>query len=149
MPEMKSKENNKKTFNGMSYREVQCSNSKRRATLHDRDQQWLKKNAYRNLGWDSVIRLYQKIEDFLDRYKLEDCTLEELFLEADRIGNKYLTNKEIEEFNHRFSQEVSEIAEEIDKQFPDTEIEFIDFTKKANSKISRKYNQKSYRTIKV
>ncbi|MHC5823790.1 MAG: hypothetical protein ACYT04_50140, partial [Nostoc sp.] len=64
--------------------------------------------------------LYQKIEEFLNKYHIDDLTLEELFLEVDRIGNKYLTIQEIENFNQSFSKEVNEIAEEIDKQFPDT-----------------------------
>ncbi|MEH2229503.1 MAG: hypothetical protein V7K71_07620 [Nostoc sp.] len=42
-------------------------------------------------------------------------TLEELFIDADRIGNRYLTNQEINEYNQRLSKEVNEVAEEIDK----------------------------------
>jgi C-terminal processing protease CtpA/Prc len=140
---MASPKKSRRIFQGMSYREVQSSNSKCRTKLHKEDQKWLKDNNYKNIGWDKIIILYQKIEDFLDKYALEDTTLEELFLEADRIGNRYLTNIEIEEFNQKMSKEVNEISKEIDKQFPDTEIEFIDFGK--NEKNS---NQKSYRTIK-
>jgi hypothetical protein len=125
---MASPKKKKRVFKGMSYREVQSSNSKCRTKLHKEDQQWLRDNNHKNIGWDNVIILYQKIEDFLNKYALEDTTLEELFLEADRIGNKYLTNIEIKEFNKRMSKEVNEISEEIDKQFPDTEIEFIDFS---------------------
>ncbi|RCJ25815.1 hypothetical protein A6S26_15205 [Nostoc sp. ATCC 43529] len=75
------------------------------------------------------MNLYQKIEDFLLKYPLAELTLEELFLESDRIGNKYLTSQEIQHFHQNLSREVNEIAEEIDKQFPDTEVEFIDFSK--------------------
>ncbi|OKH28216.1 hypothetical protein NIES1031_05350 [Chroogloeocystis siderophila 5.2 s.c.1] len=94
------------------------------------------------------MNLYHKIEELLDKYKFEELTLEELFLEADRIGNKYLTYQEREEFNHRLAKEVNEIADSIDKQFPETEVEFIDFgsTTKKNSK---KYTYKSYRTVKL
>ncbi len=134
----------RRIFQGMSYHEVQSSNSTCRTKLHKEDQKWLKENNHKNIGWDNVIILYKKIEDFLDKYTLEDTTLEELFLEADRIGNKYLTNTEIEEFNQRMSKEVNEISKEIDKQFPDTEIEFIDFGKNG-----KKFNRKSYRTIKL
>jgi len=138
-----------KKFNGMSYREVQRANSKNRSKLHKEDQNWLKDNGYRNVGWNNVVNLHQKIEDFLDKYRLDDLTLEELFLEADRIGNKYLTNQEIEEFNQRLSKEVNEVSEEIDKQFPDTEIEIIDFSDKTNNMSRNKHHQKPYRTIKI
>lgn len=136
---MASPKKSRRIFQGMSYREVQFSNSKCRTKLHKEDQKWLKDNNHKNIGWDNIIILYQKIEDFFEKYALSDTTLEELFLEADRIGNKYLTNTEIEEFNQRMSKEVNEISEEIDKQFPDTEIEFINFGKNG---------QKSYRTVK-
>ncbi|MBH8574779.1 hypothetical protein I8752_17470 [Nostocaceae cyanobacterium CENA369] len=94
------------------------------------------------------MNLYQKIEELLDKYQLEDLTLEELFLEADRIGNKYLTSQEIEEFNQRLSREVNDISEEIDKQFPDTEIEFIDFSKNSQAKYYNKQHQNSYKNRK-
>ncbi|RUR84490.1 hypothetical protein ACF3DV_19480 [Chlorogloeopsis fritschii PCC 9212] len=89
-----------------------------------------------------------QIEEIVDRYPFEDLTLEELFIEADRIGNKYLTAQEREEFNQKLAQEVNEIAEEIDRQFPDTEIEVIDFSKKNSNNSRKKRNQKSYRTVK-
>ncbi|MBD2515993.1 hypothetical protein H6G93_13400 [Nostoc sp. FACHB-973] len=118
----------------MSYRDVQRANSKNRTQLHQDDQAWLKENCYKNIGWTNVINLYHKIEDFLNKYSLDDLTVEELFLEADRIGNKYLTSEEIQSFNQNLSREVNDIAEEIDKQFPDTEIEFIDFRKKTSNR---------------
>ncbi|MFM6622197.1 MAG: hypothetical protein ACKPJO_31695, partial [Dolichospermum sp.] len=83
--------NRKKNFQGMSYRELQQHNSQNRIKLSQDDKKWLKKNGYKNLGWDNVINLYNTIQDFLVKYQVEDLTLEELFLEADRIGNKYLT----------------------------------------------------------
>ncbi|OYD89317.1 hypothetical protein CDG77_19235 [Nostoc sp. 'Peltigera membranacea cyanobiont' 213] len=94
------------------------------------------------------MSLYHKIKDFLDKYQFDDLTLEELFLEADRIGNKYLTAQETQESNQRLAKEVNEIAEEIDKQFPDTEIEFIDFSNKTKKTYRKQNNQKSYRTVK-
>jgi len=84
----------------------------------------------------------------LDKYRLKDLTIEELFLEADRIGNKYLTSQEIEEFNQRLSKEVEKINDEIDKQFPDTEIEIIDFSGKTNNSSRKNHNQKSHKTVK-
>jgi hypothetical protein len=141
---MVNKNNKKIKFNGMSYREIQSINSEKRNNLKKEDQKWLKDQGYINVGWDNIINLYQKIEEFLDKYPLKDLTLEDLFLEADRIGNKYLTTQEIEEFNHKLSKEVNDIAEEIDKQFPNTEIEVIDFSNKTNHSSWRKSNRKSY-----
>jgi hypothetical protein len=119
----------KQTLNGMSYREVQSSNTLNRTKLSKEDQKWLKENQYKNVGWDAVIKLYQKIEELLNPWV--DLTLEDLFLEADRIGNKYQTAEEIQEFNQQFAEEVSKVSEAIDRQFPDTEIEVIDFSRSA------------------
>ena len=132
----------KKTFNKMSYREVQSANTLNRSKLSKKDQQELKHNQYKNVGWDNVISLYQKIEELLD--PLKDLTLEDLFLEADRVGNKYQSSQEIQEFNQHLAKEVNEVLEAIDRQFPDTEIEIIDFgssdhrpQKSRSSRISR------------
>lgn len=118
----------KRQFNGLSYREVQRANSQNRQKIHKPDQKQLKAEGYKNTGWDNIIRLYQRIEEFLDRYQYEDLELDELFLEADRIGNKYLTPEEIEEYNQKLAKEVSEMEEVIDRQFPDAEVEIIDFS---------------------
>lgn len=139
----------KRNFDGMSYREVQRANSNNRSKLQKEDQKWLKDNSHKNVGWNSVITLYQKIKEFLDRDSLEDSTLEDLYLEADRIGNKYLDRHEIEEFNRAFSKELNEIAEEIDKQFPDTEIEAVDFRDKTDKKPRKSRGQTSYKTTKI
>jgi hypothetical protein len=140
---MASKNSQKRNFNGMSYGEVQRTNSENRRQLKQEDQKWLKENGYKNVGWNNVIHLYKKIEELLDRSPYEDMGLEELFLEADRIGNKYLTPAEIETFNQQLSQEVAEIGELIDQQFPDTEIEVIDYSR-ATQKPQKKRNQKTY-----
>lgn len=139
----------KRTFKEMSYREVQRTNSENRSKLKKELQQWLKSNDYKNAGWDKVIELYQKIEELLAQSKFEEMSLEELFLEADRIGNKYLDSKEISEFQQRLAQEVAEIGELVDQQFPDTEIEVIDYSQKTKQKSQKKHNQKSYRTTKL
>ncbi|HEY9833974.1 MAG TPA: hypothetical protein V6D26_25710 [Stenomitos sp.] len=141
---MVNKNSKKINFNGMSYREIQSINSEKRNNLKKEDQKWLKAQGYINVGWDNIISLYHKIEECLDKYPLKDLTLEELFLEADRIGNKYLTSQEIQEFNHKLSKEVNDIAEEIDKQFPNTEIEVIDFSNNTNPSSWRKNNRKFY-----
>lgn len=145
---MGCKRSQKRNFNGMSYVEIQRINSKNRCKLKKDDQKWLKENGFRNVGWDNVISLYQKIEELLDKSRFEDMSLEDLFLEADRIGNKYLTSEEIQEFNQQLSQEVTEIGELIDQQFPDTEIEVVDYSQKSKKK-QKQRNQKTYRTAKL
>jgi hypothetical protein len=125
--QMASQKSRKRSFKAMSYAQVQRANSTNRASLKPEHQHWLKENGYKNVGWDRVIALYEKIEEFLDKAPFEEMSLEELFLEADRIGNKYQTPEEINQFNQQFAHEVNEIAELVDQQFPDTEVEFVDF----------------------
>ncbi len=124
---MAKKSDKKRLFDGLAYRELQRSNTQRRKLLSKADQDWLKKHHYRNLGWDHVIQLHQKINDFLDTYKEDDLSLEELFLEADRIGNKYQTPEEINTFHQALSATVESIAQKVDRHFPDEENEMIDF----------------------
>ncbi|MCG8367600.1 MAG: hypothetical protein MJA27_30225 [Pseudanabaenales cyanobacterium] len=125
---MARKKTKKRLFSGMSYRDVQRSNSDRRGKLPQKDQKWLKEKGYRNVGWDNVIKLYQKINELLIQPTSEEDTLEELFLQADRIGNKYQTPEEIAAFNQQLLTEVNEISDEIDRQFPNSEMEFIDYS---------------------
>lgn len=132
-------------FENMRYCEVQRLNSQNRNKLKLEHQQWLKENYYRNVGWDQVIALFQKIQQFLEQAHFEDMDLEALFLEADRVGNRYQTAEEIAAFNHQLAQEVNEIAELVDQQFPDTEIEVIDFRTPSSRKPS---GRKVYRTAK-
>ncbi|MGB5959366.1 MAG: hypothetical protein WBG73_01805 [Coleofasciculaceae cyanobacterium] len=139
----------KRNFQGMSYSEVQRTNSQNRIKLDQETQKLLKSNGYKNVGWQNVINLYQKIEEFLDKPPFEDMSLEELFLEADHIGNKYQTPQEKADFNQQLSQEVAAIGELIDKQFPDTEMEVVDYSKNLTQKTTKKPNQKTYRTTKV
>lgn len=146
---MTSKKSQKRTFQGMSYGELQRTNSKNRINLDKESQKWLKVNSYKNVGWYNIINLYQKIEELRDKSPFEDMSLEELFLEADRIGDKYQTPQEKAEFNHQLSQEVAAIGELIDKQFPDTEIEVIDYSENLTKTTSHKHNQKTYRTTKI
>lgn len=134
-------------FQNWNYRELQRINSEKRCKLKPADLKWLKDNGYKNLGWDNVIALYQKIAEFLEQYEIEELSLEELFLEADRIGNKYLTPQEVEEFNQKMAQKTHEISELIDQQFPDTETEALDFRSPVQP-AKKKTNQKIYKTIK-
>ena len=137
---MASKKQKKRLFSGMGYRDVQRSNSNRRSQLPKKERSWLKENGYKNVGWDNVIRLYQKINELLLQPDPNEDTLEELFLKADQIGNKYQTPAEIKEFNQKLSVAVNEVADEIDRQFPEPEIEVVDYRKssKQRSSIKRK-----------
>jgi hypothetical protein len=145
---MATQKSQKRNFNGLSYSQVQRTNSDNRSKLKKEDQKWLKDNGYKNVGWNNVINLYQKIEEILDPSRFEEMSLEELFLEADRVGNKYLTPEEIATFNQQLSKEAAEIGELIDQQFPDTEIEVVDYGKTPR-KSQKKRNQKTYRTAKL
>lgn len=111
----------------MVYRELQRSNTQRKPLLSKSDQEWLKTHDYKNVGWEKAIQLHHKISEFLDSYKQEDASLEDLFLEADRIGNKYQTEEEIEAFHQALSATVEGIAQKVDQYFPDEESEAIDF----------------------
>lgn len=128
---MASKKSGKRLFCGMSYREVQRSNSDRKKKLPRKDQQWLKDNGYRNVGWDNIIQLYQKLNDLISSPDSDEPTLEELFLNADRIGNKYQTSEEIAAFHQALSTEAEAIAHQVDQQFPDEEFEFADYSHQA------------------
>ncbi|MEL7508997.1 MAG: hypothetical protein AAFN42_16820, partial [Cyanobacteria bacterium J06554_1] len=115
---MASKKSKKRLFSGMGYREVQRSNSNRRNQLPEKEQIWLKAQGYKNVSWDNVIKLYQKINALLLQPDSNEESLEELFLKADRIGNKYQTPAEIREFNQKLSVAVNDVADEFDRQFP-------------------------------
>ncbi|HEY9631212.1 MAG TPA: hypothetical protein V6C84_28305 [Coleofasciculaceae cyanobacterium] len=138
----------KRQFNGMGYGDLQRANSANRGKLTQEEQKWLKANGYRNVGWENAIALCHKIEELLDT-PYRNMDLEELFLEADRIGNKYQTSEEIRTFNQHLSQEVAEIADLVDQQFPDDEVEVIDFSRKTAKRTQKHRNQKTYRTAKL
>lgn len=111
-----------KTFNGLSYAQVQKANSTNRQQLDKESQKFLKSQKYKNTGWENVIALYEKIAELSQEVSLED-----LFLESDRLGNKYLTPAEIREAEQNLALILAEIEIEIDKSFPDTEVEIIDY----------------------
>ncbi len=141
MATKKRKKSKKRLFSGMGYREVQRSNSDRRSKLPKKDQALLKEQGYKNVGWDNVIALYQKINELLLQPDPNEDTLEELFLKADRVGNKYQTPEEIADFNRKLAAEANEIAEIVDRQFPEPETEFIDYSQsktKAKPRSKRK-----------
>lgn len=120
-------------FSGMGYREVQRSNSIRRSQLLKTEQNWLRENSYKNIGWDNIIRLYQKINELLVQPNTDEPTLEELFLNAERIGRKYQTHDEREAFSQQMATTVNEISNLIDEQFPENEVEVIDFSQNTHS----------------
>jgi tRNA nucleotidyltransferase (CCA-adding enzyme) len=141
-----TKKSKARTYQSFSYQALQKKNGQNRVLLTKEQKAWLKKNNYRNVGWDKVIQLYEKITIFLE---VEDSSLEELFLEADRIGNKYQSSEEIEAFQQAMAGTAEKISELIDQQFPPVDqIEMIDFSDRSKSvrnKSSR--NMKSYRTF--
>ena len=119
----------KRLLSGMGYREVQRANSSRRNELSKAEQALLKKQGYKNVGWDNVIALYQRLNELSMAGGPVEDTLEELFLKADRIGNKYQTPEEILDFNRKLSAEVNEISNIVDRQFPESETEFVDYSR--------------------
>jgi hypothetical protein len=125
-PKNKSK-SSPRTHQKFTYTQLQAFNKQSRSELRRDDRQWLKVNGYKNVGWDCAIALYEKIIDYKAKYDLEDDSLEDLFLEADRIGNKYQTSEEIETFQSSLAFAANAIADLVDKQYPDTVTEFIDY----------------------
>jgi Holliday junction resolvasome RuvABC endonuclease subunit len=128
----RNQKSKKRFFNGMSYHEVQRANSENRAKLELAEKKLLKQCGCKNVGWENVVKLYQKIEEILDGRRFSEFTLEELFLEVDRIGDKYLSAQEKVAFNQKLAEAINEVEEAIDNHFPDAEIEIIDFSKRAN-----------------
>ena len=122
----------KRNFLGMSYRDVQKLNSENRKKLSPQQQQKLKAEGYRNTGWESVISLYLTLDALInpDPKPESDSSLEELFLAAARIGDKYQTDEDRANFQKVYNQEIAEIYALIEEQFPEPEtIEFIDYSK--------------------
>ncbi len=129
-----------RSFNGMTYREVQCSNSSQRSQLPKPQQQQIKQSGFRNVGWENVINLYNHLETLQAKLNDELPSLETLFLEADRIGNKYQTETERQAFTQKMAAVSTEMSELIDQQFPDTEAEIISF--KGKQKTNRRSKKK-------
>jgi len=126
---MSRKKSKSRTFARMNYRQIQRKNSRDRLQLTKENQKWLKANSYKNLGWPNVISLFKKIKELKDKENIKKLSLEQLFIEADFVGNKYLSDQEVNSRNLRIAQELNDIAEIIDAQFPDTTREIIDYSK--------------------
>jgi hypothetical protein len=118
---------------GLNYRDLQKANGQRRDRLAKADRAELKRLGFRNVGWDNVIRLSQRLDELLgpapdlDRPDPDLPSLESLFLEADRIGNAYQSAEEIAAFNQALAEASSAVDEAIDRQFPDKDVEIIHF----------------------
>lgn len=126
---MVNKQNKARTFEGMKYRQIQRKNSRNKKLFPNEKQILLKEQGYRNIGWNNVINLFKKIKEIQQEEYIKSLDLEELFLEADRIGNKYLDSKEIDRRNAVIAKELNQIVNIIDKQFPDNAVEVIDYSK--------------------
>ena len=113
----------------MGYRQIQRSNSDNKAKITSDEIQLLKNSGYKNVGWEKVTQLYLKIQEMLTSPYRENWSLDELFLEADRIGRKYQSVDEIATFEKQFTMLSQEIDDEIERHFPDTEVEIIDFSR--------------------
>jgi hypothetical protein len=123
-----------KTHQGLTYRALQQRNTEQRRRLPKDQQDLLKRNGYKNVGWAAVIELHDKIADLLEQEELAELSLEELFLEADRVGNKYQTTEEVTQFQQEMAVVAGAIADQIDAQFPQTEFEVIDFSRSGSPK---------------
>jgi hypothetical protein len=120
----------KKVFNGMTYRQVQRYNSENRNKLQPAEIQLLKNNGYKNVGWEKIIQLHEKIQDIASSPYQQNWSISELFVEADRIGNKYQSVEDISTFGQKLSKFIQEIDDETEKYFPDMEAEIIDFSRR-------------------
>jgi hypothetical protein len=123
---------------GLNYRDLQKANGQRRDRLAKADRAELKRLGFRNVGWDNVIRLSQRLDEILgpapdpnlpdpNRPDPDLPSLESLFLEADRIGNVYQSAEEIAAFNQALAEASNAVDEAIDRQFPDNDVEIIHF----------------------
>lgn len=129
MAAKKTQKTKKRLFSGMGYRQVQRDNAGRRGQLSKANCALLKAQGYKNVGWENVTSLYQKLNGLCLQPDPNEDTLEDLFLKADRIGSKYQTRAEIEAFDQKLAVEVNEIADIADRQFPESETEFIDYSR--------------------
>lgn len=79
---------------------------------------------------DDHLTALDKVPDAAPRTLLTDPnadSLEELFMKADRIGNKYQTPEEIAAFNKAEAEANAQLGDAIDQAFPDTTPTEADF----------------------
>ncbi|MFA9202033.1 MAG: hypothetical protein ACEQSC_00580, partial [Candidatus Nanopelagicaceae bacterium] len=123
---------NRKEFQGLDYRQLQRVNSTQKQQLREEELMILKNEGHKNIGWESVIRLQKRIQELLTSVYRKGWGLDQLFLEADRIGRKYQSSTEIAVYEEQLTILSMEIDDVIDEQFPDTEVEIISFSGKSN-----------------
>ena len=140
------KRSSPRTYQQLSYRQLQAHNKQTRSQLRREDQQALKINGFKNVGWTAAIELYEKIAAYLTQYKLAEDSLDELFLEADRIGNQYQSSEEIAAFQAALATEVEAIANLVDEQFPDDQPEVIDYGTSKTRQSPRKNPKRTFST---
>lgn len=59
----------------------------------------------------------------------DDRSLEDLFIDADRIGNKYQTDEERTDFNRKLADQTKQISDQVEQQLPQgDEPEVIDYS---------------------
>jgi hypothetical protein len=119
-----------RTVEGLGYRGMQQANAARRDRLSKTDRAALKQQGFRNVGWDNVICLSQRLDELLNKPELDQSdlpSLDSLFLEADRIGNVYQSAEEIAAFNQALAEASSAVDEAIEAHFPDNEVEIVHF----------------------
>jgi hypothetical protein len=141
---MANNQRQKKQIDGMGYRELQRYNSERKAKLPKTDQKLLKQQGYRNVGWTDVLKLHEKINALLTP-EPDLPSLEDLFLAAERIGNKYQTQAEITVFNQKLADEADAIADLVDIQFPEPEFEFVDYSQTSRVPVKPQKTKRKYR----
>jgi hypothetical protein len=135
-----------RVYKDFTYRSLQKNNSVERAKLSKAQQSALASNGLQNVGWDHIIKLR---EELIKISLAQNTTLEDLFINADRIANKYQSAEEISEFNQKMSESAARISDLIDSQFPPGDkVEFIDFGTKTTSNAQNKGRKglKKYRT---
>jgi hypothetical protein len=119
-----------RTVEGLGYRGMQQANAARRDRLSKADRAALRQQGFRNVSWDHVIRLSQRLDELLNKPELDQSdlpSLDSLFLEADRIGNVYQSAEEIAAFNQALAEASSAVDEAIEAHFPDNEVEIVHF----------------------
>jgi hypothetical protein len=138
----------RKEFQGLGYRQLQRVNSTQKQQLQAEELITLKNEGHKNIGWESVIRLQKRIQELSTSVYRTGWDLDQLFLEADRIGQKYQSSTEIAVHEEQLTLLSMEIDDAIDEQFPDTEVEIISFSGKSNELRNNGFRQqRSHRAI--
>jgi hypothetical protein len=117
----------KRTYRDLDYPALQAQNSQQRAQLSLEQRRHLQQQGYKNVGWEKVIALAERLEQLRMPGEFADWSLDELFLEAERVGDRYQTPDEIARHRDQMAVETAAIEALIEQQFPDPDPEVIDF----------------------